>query len=276
MVTRFQVIPEGQEAAFEAAQAAPAGPEAVQPMSRVYGERLSYTVPTDGQAGQSVLETYADRHGSPTVEMIPGNPASRTLVDVAIREGLLRRGPGGVLEEVKGSQGTPQNLSEKQAEETERQQLEQQAAEQAQAEALEGVFSEAEDAQWREAFADLPEHAVTASGSRIVNALVLGTEVENAYKGLSQDTGLDPAKAAELVEHAFNLQAAIVDRAVAKVGVTSQLKGAFFESLRDQPGQLGNALQRLIHARDVTPFQQLGREWIARQERLAAQEKGAR
>jgi hypothetical protein len=261
MVTRFQVIPAGQEAAFEAAQAAPAGPEAVQPMSRVYGERLSYTVPIHGQVGQSVLETVSQRGNAQTVELIPGNPASRTLVDVAIRENLLRRGPGGVLEEVKGNQGQSQNLADKDAAAAERQKLEQHAAELTQAEALEGVFSETEDAQWREAFSDVPEYAMTATGSRIVNALMLGSDFEGVYKGLVQDTGMEPAKAAEAVELAFSLQTAIVHRAVAKVGVTEQHRDAFFESLRDQPNHLGNALQRLIHTRDVGPFQQLARQW---------------
>jgi hypothetical protein len=195
------------------------------------------------------------------VELIPGNPASRTLVDVAIRENLLRRGPGGVLEEVKGSQGQQQNLADKDAAAAERLKLEQHAAELTQAEVLEGVFSETEDAQWREAFSDVPEYAMTATGSRIVNALMLGTDFEGVYKGLVQDTGMEPAKAAEAVELAFSLQTAIVHRAVAKVGVTEQHRDAFFESLRDQPNHLGNALQRLIHTRDVGPFQQLARQW---------------
>ena len=85
------------------------GPAPSLPSSRVYGgiHRSTVTegglsleatggtarhvVSYEGTPGGSVLATL-DAHGrSQSVELIPGNPASRTSVEVALREGVLRR-----------------------------------------------------------------------------------------------------------------------------------------------------------------------------------------
>lgn len=75
--------PESIEAALENAQ-----------LTRVAATRNSYTVTHGGTAGGSVAQTLRRDGAAHSVELIPGDPSSRTSVLVAEQMGLLRNDQG--------------------------------------------------------------------------------------------------------------------------------------------------------------------------------------
>lgn len=61
--------------------------------------RVTFQHTTDGKAGGSVAATLRRAGTEQTVELIPGDPSSRTGVTSAIREGLLVRDASGHLQD---------------------------------------------------------------------------------------------------------------------------------------------------------------------------------
>ena len=76
---------------------------------------------------------------------------------------------------------------------------------------------------------------------------------------------MDMDRADELVEFGYMAQRAIVDRAIAKAGVTAELQEAFYAHVSENPGRLNEAVIHLLHARDVSRFQALAHTWMAGQ-----------
>lgn len=250
-------------------------PEANQ--SRVYGGTIRVTAGQDatetatarhvvsyaGTEGGSVLATL-DRAGSrPSVELIPGNPASRTSVEAAILMGVLKRGHG--LEEVShGTQAAPQ------APQQGHQQVTQQEAQQApqqgqQADANEGVFDPAEDAAFAREMDAIPEHVYSSALGAGVRDVVFDGDFKAAAARLVE-AGTEPAQAAEHVENARWYFQQMTDRAIAKVGVGDDLREAFYADLRQDMGKLQNAIGYLTRGKDVSHFQAAAREWMARRD----------
>jgi hypothetical protein len=117
-----------------------------------------HVVSQDGHAGGSIAATLRRDGPNQTVELIPGTPASRTLLDIAIREGLVRRDSMGQLTDVQtgGQQRTLATAQAEQAAVVEAQQAAEQAA---QEEAESGVWQAHEDEQFAVDMANVPEAA---------------------------------------------------------------------------------------------------------------------
>lgn len=239
-----------------------------------HGGTVRHTVSHDGHEGGSVLATLARAGMTQSVELIPGQPSSRTSVAVALREGVLVRLHDGRLADARTAAGAQRTLATNEAEKQAH--AEQQAAATAQQEAadLAGVFNAEEDAQWRTEMGAIPEHAFATATARIVKAVTLGESFDAAAAALSRDTGMSPDEALRVVETGYNLQNQIVTRAVQKVGVTDELMPGFFEHALKEPGRLQHAMNALMHTRDVRPFMDLGREYAAKAGRLGSQAAG--
>jgi hypothetical protein len=259
MVVQYQEGATDQQQGIEGAPGMPTRAPQPGPSSRVYGDTARHVESREGSPGGSVLATLDYRGTTQTVELVPGNPASRTDVGTAIREGLLRRNAAGHLEAVHNGPAPGASLVAAFGQ----QEAAQGHQQEAQGDALAGVFSPEEDAAWAQTFSEVPEHAFNSGASGLVKALTLGEDFEGAALNVARGAGMDPAKAAELVDYAYEAQRAIVDRAIANVGIGEDQREAFYEFCRDNPGQLGNALQHLIHGRDVSHFQRMARSWAA-------------
>jgi hypothetical protein len=233
------------------------------------GEVVRMTHSRDGVAGGSISATLDRRGATDTVEMIPGNPASRVSVATALREGLLRRGASGSLEDARGStsQTSESKTAPQGADLSTQQNAQAQADALAEAQALKGVFDAKEDRQWAHTFEAIPEHAFNGASASMVKALTFGEGFEGAANNLARSTGMDPSAAMELVEYGYSAQRAIVDRAIANAGVPAAEQEAFYAYCVENPGKLQEAIGRLMHGRDVSKFQALARSWIARQQR---------
>ncbi|MBE0546235.1 MAG: hypothetical protein IH627_00980 [Rubrivivax sp.] len=193
----------------------------------------------------------------------------------AIRMGLLKADGRGGYEEVRTAAGAQRTYSTVESERQEAHQAALAEVNEQQALTTAGVFNGDEDALWQTHISPIPEHAFRATAASMTNAVVLGQSFDTAASTLARATGMDREKAYEAIELAANLQDRIVSRAVAKVGVTGEHLETFYDHCRDNPGKLANALHYLLHGRDVSHFQTLAREYVARAERLDLQSHSA-
>lgn len=227
------------------------------------GTFTRHVVTDAGAAGGSILATLRREGGAATVETIPGNPASRTLVESALREGLLVRNAAGALADVEAKGDAPRTLETVQAEQQAAQVAQQQAAMQAQAEADQGVFSAEEDAAYGEAMAAVPDEAYRPAVSKGIAAMALGQDFDGVVRQLAESGRMELDAAEQAVEAGVAYFQNIADRAVMQVGIPEAHLPAFYESLRGNPNLLMSALNAMTAARDVSVLRKAAREWAS-------------
>lgn len=267
------------------APAADAAPMSTPPATRVGGTSMRWTAGgafeqagvtrhvhnPAGEIGGSIMATRQHLNGHTTVCYEPGNEGTRVQLAFALKEGLVREVAPGVYQDSRQSQAVqlpgqqlaqPAQLPGQQGP-AEAHQAQDQAAD------LQGVFNAEEDAAWQAEFADVPEHAFNAAAAGAVVAVTLGRDLSTAAASLARDTGMELAKAVEKVENGVWAQRQIVDRALSKVGMQPDQLEAFYEAAQQNPNKLQSAIHYLLHGRDVSQFQQLGREWLAKTARTS-------
>ena len=243
--------------------------------SRVYGGAIRHTAgqegaetvaygrhaePIVGTAGASVASTLQDRFGaSASVELEPGNPASRTFVNVARSLGLIRQDEAGNW--VDSAPATEQAKALDQ-------QLNPEPPQQHQEEGAAGVMDVEAFEAYAAAIAPLPQHAVDVAQAHAVTGVFEGQSLEDvaAEVGhrLASDSGLgmEPAQASEVVCQGVALYETTVARVAAAEGVGETMKEAFYASLREsnQAG-LRDALSKLVYSGDASGFRDLARTY---------------
>jgi len=209
-----------------------------------------HAMTTDGVQGGSVLGTLRKEGPRQSVELIPGVPASRTDVQTAVREGLLRVNTAGHLEDA-GNQ----------------QQLVQRSQEVPQQESTLGdpggeAFTPRADAEYAAVIDPIPQGAYDSAVARMTGHLTHGTgSVDEMARSLSRDTGMEPAQARNVILKGFDHYRQAVARVVAPHGIAAEHLDAFFVECRSRPGLLQHAVQQLTHRRDPSMFVQLAREF---------------
>jgi hypothetical protein len=264
MVTTWQNIPEHLATQAEDAQRGTIGTDTSrhhQPASRVHdgavrhtaGQeqaehtgRATHTVSFDGTAGGSILGSLQRVTGAPSVELEPGNPSSRTSVEVAIRMGLLHRDANGNLKEAERMAPEEQPG---------------QAAKQEQAGDPAAYVDAEEEALWAEDIAPLPQHAYDAAGPSLIGAVVRGDSFDDTAKALAHNASIPLELAAEYVTEGFEKGRRLVDRALAPMGLTGARLEAFYEAARERPQELQDAMQRVFHGNDASGFRAMATAW---------------
>lgn len=261
-----------------------------EPRSRVYTGVTTYTVGQgeaaqsgvsrhsvsyEGSEGGSVIGTVRREGTGQSVELEPGNPASRTSLEVAARMGIIRKDPNGNYQDVKTAEGKQQTFGtlDAQAKQDQAKQASDAASEQAEQQA--GIFNQAEDAAFVTDMADIPDHAFRAAAAGVTRAITLDGDLDHTARRLASESGMEPAQASEVIARGIGYYEAAVNRAVAKVGLyAGPQREAFYDDLRNDPARMGNAVQFLMHGRDASHFQALAREWMEAKERRAASKGG--
>jgi hypothetical protein len=205
-----------------------------------------------GTSGGSVAATLIATFGRPSVELIPGDPSSRTLVEVAIREGLIRR-VNGQLEDVNSqaqpvpavapSVGTPDQGTD-------------QAPEQ---DPNAHVFDAQADALWQADIESVPQYAYDAAISSAIG-LLIGTgrgTAEQTALDFADRAAIEPAVAAEYIDAGFTYYTAQVNKALAPMGITGGQLDQYRAFISTQPSKYQHALQQLVHLRDPSGFTDL-------------------
>jgi hypothetical protein len=202
-----------------------------------------YSHSTAGQVGGSVAATL-DRTGHcATVELIPGNPASRTDVALALREGLLVRDASGNLVDAHGVQQLVEGVLP--VEEAPQQGTDPGAA----------VFDAGDDANWGADIEPLPQHAYDSAVASViaVTAHDVGS-LEDTGKALAENAGIEPHLADEYVREGVAMYERTVARALGQMGLEGEALQRCYDYMRAKPAQLQDAIQRLVHMRDASGF----------------------
>lgn len=226
-----------------------------------------------GTQGGSVMSTLRTTGTHPTVELVPGQPSSRTLLATAEREGLIERREGRYVDarptghgDVAITDERPTQVHLDAAIEADRVAKADEREQQEKAD-TQDVFNAIEDEAWRHDMGSIPEPAFRAAAASSMRAVVLGTDLAAAAKVLTQNTGMEPAAALSKIEDAVWVQTQIVERAISKVGIDQGNVDDFYNECRANPGEMQNAISSLLHGRDVRPFQQMARQFVAKRAR---------
>lgn len=210
----------------------------------------SHTFSRSGTPGGSIASTLHARASAPSVELIPGDPTSRTSVESAHRMGLIERDGSGGWRDVQGQH----EAAEKALAEPEQE---------PQADPGAGFFSHSEDREFDGLIADLPQHSYDAAAASLVNAMAHGNgTVETIAQSLAKSAGIDPAQAAEVIDRAHQHYSRVVARTLAPLGLTGDRFDEAMQYAQDHaPDRLQDAIQRLMHARDTAGFRALAVEF---------------
>lgn len=218
----------------------------------------SYTVGQDRDTS-SVAATFQRLNGVDTVELIPGNPASRTNIRQAIADGLIEPAGPGLWRDrvaVATKEGSASPAAKAPAAAPEKPPVDPGA----------GVFDPAEDAAWAEDIAPLPQHAYDAAAASVTTAILTGANnFDRAAQKLAEQAAIPLELAHQYVNEGYAMYERIVAKEVAAMGVDEAQRPAFYEWLRTSKSRsLQNAMQSLTAARDITPFRTLALEFKRR------------
>lgn len=221
-----------------------------------------HAVPTEGQSGGSILSTLNSSSGRPSVELQPGVPGSRTLVEVAVRLGYLAHNAQGALVMA----GTvPQTAARQHKDLSDELALLNQLEVPDETDPTHGGVNAEEEGLWQLDIAPLTQHGHDHAVASVVSNIVHGHgTVESIANTLASTEGMAPAQAREFVDQGIAFHTRIVERAIATAGITDEADvQAFFASTRANPLQLQDAIQKLAHARDLTGFMSMARVYTA-------------
>ena len=217
----------------------------------------SHQTPITGTVNGSVVATLQSGSRA-SVELIPGDPTSRTLVAVAEREGLIRLNDAGRWEDVQKLQGQPAVAQAPQQgpEETTDQTTD--------AEASMGAFCPTLAADWAADIADLPQGAFDSAQSSMIGVIALGSgSLEDTALSLARNIpGMSPELAREHIDGGLYVHQQAADKAMSQIVAPHELE-AMYAAFRDDPQKLMPAIQAMTLAHDMRPLKALAIAWKA-------------
>jgi hypothetical protein len=220
----------------------------------VHRSQASYIVTHDGTSGGSVMDTLRRDSNGPSVELIPGNPASRTVLAQALKAGLVEEFAPGQYRDAQDQQA---RVGQQQGDPPQ--------DEKAQEDPGAGVFNAEDDREWATAIEPLPQHSfdsAMASGVAVV-AHGQGT-FEDTAKSLAKSSGMEVDEALAYVSEGYAMYERAVARGLGPLGLCGERLQAFYDSTRENPERLQDALQRVLHGRDVGGFKEMAIAWVVK------------
>jgi hypothetical protein len=210
----------------------------------VAGAITRYAAPTGGAVNASIMSTAQRDRGGLSVELTPGDPSSRTVIQTAVRDGLVREVAPGQFVDVAPAgqpvQGQPQ----------------QQADQQQQSESL---FDPQDAADLAADLEPVPQAAFDNSVARVTDAVVTGSfEVMGIAEKLAQEGGMSPELAADYVTQVTALYQRTADASLARQGLDGDELQQCYAFMREKkPAALKHALQAFTLAGDLAPLKKL-------------------
>lgn len=215
----------------------------------------------DGVTGGSVAQTL-DRQGTEyTVELLPGQPSSRTDVRTAERMGLIQRGAGGVWVDAAGAKVNTVTLTPEQAAQHHEALQADQRADELKA-MHDAGFEHAAVMQWEAAIAPIPQGPYDMAAARITGVVTSGdlSRLDNAIRELNQQTEMGEEKARAVVMQGVKLYQDTAARALAEMGVTDlDAFGRWARSV--EPHRLQRGVQELVMLHRTNTLKVLGRAY---------------
>jgi hypothetical protein len=197
----------------------------------------------------SVMATLQRDARGQSVELEPGNPASRTTLETAIRGGLVQEVSRGVYMDAQTLQAQPA------PQQAPTQALEKQEAPQDEPFA----FVDANDrALWNEDVAPLEQHVYDSAVASTVAFVATGKgSLETIAKRLASEGGLEPELAQEYVNTGVaHYKNSLSRDLIAAVGLPKGQVEQFYNWTRTQPA-LSKALSEMMHQGTTREFREL-------------------
>ena len=222
----------------------------------------SHSTPITGTVKGSVAATLQSGLRA-SVELSPGDPTSRTLVEVAAREGLIRRDASGRWEDVQklatepAVAQAPQEIDESDKTPDE--------------DASMGAFDARLAEDWAADIADLPQGAFDSAQASMIGHIALGTgSIEDIAISLAKNVpGMEIELAREHIEGGLFVHKQAADKAMSQIVGAHELE-AMYEAFREQPQKLMPAIQALTLSHDLRPLKALAVAWKAQNTDLSA------
>jgi hypothetical protein len=190
------------------------------------------------------MSTAKRDRGGISVELTPGDPSSRTVIQTAVRDGLVREVAPGVFVDVtpagQPAQGHPQAQPEQQ----------QQA---------ESLFDPQDAEDWAADIEPVPQAAYDNTAARITEAVVTGSfDVDSIAAKLAQEGGMSPELAADYVTQGKALYQRTADAALARQGLEGEDLHDCYSWMREtKPLATKHAIQALYLQADLGPLKKL-------------------
>jgi hypothetical protein len=199
-----------------------------------------------GTPGASIMSTAKRDRGGISVELTPGDASSRTVIQTAVRDGLVREVAPGQFVDVAPVGQPAQGQQPQQQEEVQQQQGD-------------SLFDPQDAADWAADIADVPQAAYDNAAARITQAVVTGTfDVSSIAAKLAQEGGMSLELAADYVTQGKALYQRTVDAALGRQGLEgAELQQCYAYMRQQKPSALAHALQALHHQADLGPLKKL-------------------
>lgn len=190
--------------------------------------------------GGSVMATMRSEGTSKTVQLVPGDESSRTLLSVALREGLIVESAPGHFTDRNAPSGAQQAPNE----------APQGNDKAASADPMDAtVFDKAEYAIWSAETAHIPDASYDRAVAGVTAALSTSNpeKLEGVVMALAQAEGWEPAQAQELIDTGIEWHAASLSKDLQKnLGMSSTQVESLYDQLRERSHpRLAEAIQRL-------------------------------
>lgn len=208
------------------------------------GTITRYVAPTGGTAGASIMSTAKRDRGGLSVELTPGDPSSRTVIQTAVRDGLVREVSPGVFVDVTPAGQPAQG---------------QQQAQPEQQQQAESLFDPQDAEDWAADIADVPQAAYDNTTARITEAVVTGNfDVDSIASKLAQEGGMSPELAQDFIRQGPALYQRTADAALARQGLEGDDLQSCYSWMREtKPQALKHALQAFTLQADLSPLKKL-------------------
>jgi hypothetical protein len=226
--------------------------------SRNHASHQTSSTPENPQ--QSIMGSLKSMGGQKTVELEPGNPASRTLLSSAVKDGLVVETAPGVFVDrsLFGGAGNQEGSSGNV-----------EAPEGAPEESPLGVYDEAELDIWNQEVASIPQHSYDKAVAGVTAALAEAApeRLEGVISSLASSTGMEPEQAREFVETGIEWYAETIARDLVKsVGITrAQVEGLWDQFRTQGHPRLAEAIQEVAITGQANVFREVAKEFKVQQ-----------
>lgn len=215
-----------------------------------------YVAGSDAPTHSVMATARQDRNGL-SVELVPGQPASRTTIATALREGLVRETSPGYFEDIRPlsapAEGEPGQGAEPVKEPTSDQPFSYIAADHME--------------EWQEMVDPISQPAYDGTVAAAMASIARGDAgLDNAVQRLVQESGMDPAQAEELVETGLVMHRENLTRDLAGTGLISRDEAEEFYDWCREHRRLPEALSALLLAGQTGVFRSLCREFTVKRQ----------
>ena len=196
----------------------------------------------------SIVATRQTVNGFDTVELQPGNPASRTTLETAFRTGLIRELGNGIYADVAGT--TPQGVPQQAPSETPQAQPE--------GEQAFGFLPKGDAELWNRELEPLPQQSFDNAVASVVSSIGTGrTDLSGVAAKLAADAGLELDHAQEFVDTGVEFYKRSLSQDLAKnAGIPKSSVEDFYKWAQGQR-RLPEALSKLAHEGSTSVFREM-------------------